>query len=322
MKKKKPKKSKSPASKSASKSALASPPSKSSDLSPDEKDLLSPAVEVVSDAQSDLAVVAVAQPSQAGSDLAPPTVATSLDLPVIVAPSTDPSAVQSEAASPTMVSDNKLVIAGTSADPPCLLAVTKPSGTELSTVVSPTYSYAKTDEAVAAAAESSFPVSPVHQVNADAKMKSLSSQFDEERTTPDAPAAAIVDGGEVIASTKSKIPVVTTGDGQIKQPPKEPADTWCDLAKGVGKRLSKKGEAFTLPSGEACIQIPNSVIEKNRKSWEPFVIGQFYSDPPSQGTLHNIVNGIWSSAIETLQYPKWKGSPFFSESLMLPLGTE
>lgn len=70
-----------------------------------------------------------------------------------------------------------------------------------------------------------------------------------------------------------------------------PKDTWCDRAKGV-KQLSKKGEAFTLPSGEACIKIPNSVIEKNRKSWESFVLGQFYSDPPSQGTLHNIVNGI------------------------------
>lgn len=71
---------------------------------------------------------------------------------------------------------------------------------------------------------------------------------------------------------------------------KAPEDTWCAHAKG--KRLSKKGEAFTLPPGEACIKIPNSVIEKNRKSWEPFVLGQFYSDPPSQGTIHNIVNGI------------------------------
>lgn len=71
-------------------------------------------------------------------------------------------------------------------------------------------------------------------------------------------------------------------------------DTWCTHAKGLGKRLSRKGEAFTLPSGEACIKIPNSIIEKSRKSWEPFVLGQFYSDPPSQGTLHNIANGIWS----------------------------
>lgn len=43
------------------------------------------------------------------------------------------------------------------------------------------------------------------------------------------------------------------------------ADSWCDRAKGV-KQLSRKGEAFILPSGEACVKIPNSVIEKNRKA--------------------------------------------------------
>ncbi|RID65169.1 hypothetical protein BRARA_D00385 [Brassica rapa] len=75
-------------------------------------------------------------------------------------------------------------------------------------------------------------------------------------------------------------------------------------------RLSKKGEAFILPSGEACIKIPNSVIEKNRKSWEPFVLGQFYSDPPSQGTLHNIVNGIWSKHYRDIVVSKMEGFSF------------
>ncbi|KAF8088678.1 hypothetical protein N665_0532s0041 [Sinapis alba] len=89
-----------------------------------------------------------------------------------------------------------------------------------------------------------------------------------------------------------------------------PANTWCDHARGLGKRLSQKGEAFTLPSGEACIQIPNSVIEKNRKSWEPFVLGQFYSDPPSQGMLHNIVNGIWSKQYRDIVVSKMEGFAF------------
>lgn len=89
-----------------------------------------------------------------------------------------------------------------------------------------------------------------------------------------------------------------------------PADDWCARAKGVGKRLSRKGEAFTLPSGEACIKIPNSVIEKNRKAWEPFVLGQFYSDPPSQGTLHNIVNGIWSKYYRDIAVSKLEGFAF------------
>ncbi|XP_048604867.1 uncharacterized protein LOC125582291 [Brassica napus] len=65
-----------------------------------------------------------------------------------------------------------------------------------------------------------------------------------------------------------------------------------------------------LPSGEACIKISNSVIEKNRKSWEPFVQGQFYSDPPSQGTLHNIVNGIWSKYYRDISVSKLEGFAF------------
>ncbi|KAF8050351.1 hypothetical protein N665_1990s0007, partial [Sinapis alba] len=89
-----------------------------------------------------------------------------------------------------------------------------------------------------------------------------------------------------------------------------PPETWCDYAKGVGKRLSRKGEAFTLPSGEVCIKILNSVIEKNRKSWEPFVLGQFYSDPPLQGTLHNIVNGIWSKYYRDIAVSKMEGFSF------------
>ncbi|RID44984.1 hypothetical protein BRARA_I01743, partial [Brassica rapa] len=87
------------------------------------------------------------------------------------------------------------------------------------------------------------------------------------------------------------------------------ADSWCDRAKGV-KQLSRKGEAFILPSGEACVKIPNSVIEKNRKAWEPFVLGQFYSDPPSQGTLHNIVNGIWSKQYRDIAVSKMEGFSF------------
>lgn len=96
----------------------------------------------------------------------------------------------------------------------------------------------------------------------------------------------------------------------ITSKPAHPQDDWCTHAKGLGKRLSKKGEAFTLPSGEACIKIPNSVIEKHRKSWEPFILGQFYSDPPSQGTLHNIVNGIWSKQYRDIAVSKMEGFSF------------
>ncbi|RID65875.1 hypothetical protein BRARA_D01047 [Brassica rapa] len=77
-----------------------------------------------------------------------------------------------------------------------------------------------------------------------------------------------------------------------------------------GKKLEKKGSPFTLPSGELCIKIPNSVIEMNKKSWESFVIGQFYSDPPEQGLIHNIVNGIWSKQYRDITVSKLEGNAF------------
>lgn len=72
------------------------------------------------------------------------------------------------------------------------------------------------------------------------------------------------------------------------------ADKYVSAIKRTPKLLQKSNEGFTLPSGEACIKIPNSVIVKNKKSWECFVMGQFYIELPSQGTIHNIVNCIWS----------------------------
>lgn len=84
-----------------------------------------------------------------------------------------------------------------------------------------------------------------------------------------------------------------------------------NLVNGSSKPLKRKGIAFTLDSGEACVKIPNSVIEKNKKSWECFVLGQFYSDPPSQGTIHNIVNGIWSKQFRDVAVSKMEGNAFF-----------
>lgn len=86
-------------------------------------------------------------------------------------------------------------------------------------------------------------------------------------------------------------------------------DSWRDVAKG-SRQLQKKGTSFTLPSGEACVKIPNSVIEKNQKAWECFVLGQFYHDPPSQGTIHKIVNGIWSRYYNDILVSKMEGNAF------------
>ncbi|CAN7086951.1 unnamed protein product [Brassica oleracea var. botrytis] len=87
-------------------------------------------------------------------------------------------------------------------------------------------------------------------------------------------------------------------------------DQWTGLFKGTTKKLQKRGESFMLPSGEYCVTIPNSVIEKNRKSWDSFIIGQFYSDPPSQGTIQKIVNGIWSKQFMDITVSKMEGFTF------------
>ncbi|KFK36090.1 hypothetical protein AALP_AA4G076100 [Arabis alpina] len=92
--------------------------------------------------------------------------------------------------------------------------------------------------------------------------------------------------------------------------PEEPVATWCSLVKGTTKPLRKKGKDFTLDSGEACVMIPNSVIERNRSYWDYFVLRQFYSDPPSQGTIHNIVNGIWSKQHRDISVSKVEGHSF------------
>lgn len=124
-------------------------------------------------------------------------------------------------------------------------------------------------------------------------------------------------GVELVNSTsaplKSRIseksPIVANSE-TLEKSKVDSDDSWVKLVKGTSRQLSKKGTTFTLPTGEACVKIPNSVIEKNRKSWECFVIGQFYTDPPSQGTLHNIVNGIWSKYYRDVSVSKLDGNAF------------
>lgn len=101
------------------------------------------------------------------------------------------------------------------------------------------------------------------------------------------------------ANTNSIKPVASAG-----------SDEWVNRVKGSSKLLKKKGITFTLDSGEACVRISNSVIERNKKSWECFVLGQFYYDPPAQGTIHNIVNGIWSKYYRDISVTKMEGNAF------------
>ncbi|KAG7530872.1 Reverse transcriptase zinc-binding domain [Arabidopsis thaliana x Arabidopsis arenosa] len=122
----------------------------------------------------------------------------------------------------------------------------------------------------------------------------------------------------VIPSNPSKVsakaaPVMVAAANPVIVAPiaPPPVDSWVDIFKGTtSKRLEKKGSAFTLPSGEACVAIPNSLIEKHQKSWDSFILGQFYSDPPAQGTVHTIVNGIWSKQFRDVSVSKMEGNAF------------
>ncbi|CAG7883842.1 unnamed protein product, partial [Brassica rapa] len=105
-------------------------------------------------------------------------------------------------------------------------------------------------------------------------------------------------------------PATATAETPLLLPSLRPTDEWVGLFKGRGKKLEKKGTPFTLPSGEMCINIPNTVIEKNKKQWEAFVIGQFYSEPPAQSLIHNIVNGIWSKQYKDITVSKLEGNAF------------
>lgn len=122
--------------------------------------------------------------------------------------------------------------------------------------------------------------------------------------------------GKVAADSTKSVPQNRSDATNNSAPPSKseqnmarPIDTYCSRVKGA-TQLKKTNDGFILPSGEACVKIPNSVIEKNRKSWDCFVIGQFYADPPSQGTIPNIVNGIWSKQYRDIAVSKLEGNAF------------
>lgn len=326
MKKKKPKKSKSPASKSASKpSASASPrgpgspppihdsPSPIHDSPPPIHDSPPPILDssspaTGSDALTGPIVDLSANPLQFDSDLASANDGAPSHLEVIVAP-TDPTVGESEANTSIVSPTDKTVIADASADPSPPQQATNSKLTELSsTAAVPSSSIPPVEDLQALPVSLSLDSESL-DVTADAEVKSSSSLPVVNRE----PSVNRKQAGSPVEAAGSQAKAHNISNTTLDPSPvvaSKGVDSWCERAKGFGKRLSNEGEAFTLPSGEACIQIPNSIIEKHRKSWEPFVIGQFYSDPPSQGTLHNIVNGIWSKQYRDIAVSKMEGYAF------------
>ncbi|KAF8090268.1 hypothetical protein N665_0481s0006 [Sinapis alba] len=85
---------------------------------------------------------------------------------------------------------------------------------------------------------------------------------------------------------------------------------WKDKVSPNSGKLEPEGTPFTLDSGETCVKIPNAIIEKNRKSWDSFILGQFYEEAPAKGAVHAIVNGMWSKQRRDISVSKMDGKAF------------
>ncbi|KAL0787833.1 hypothetical protein Bca101_004079 [Brassica carinata] len=91
---------------------------------------------------------------------------------------------------------------------------------------------------------------------------------------------------------------------------KTQATLWKEKVSPNSGRMDPEGTPFTLDSGEACVKIPNSVIERNRKAWDSFIIGQFYEEAPARGAVHAIVNGMWSKQRRDISVSKMDENTF------------
>lgn len=302
MKKQKKKHKKPSPSKSSTTSD--SPPPGESALSPsssppvtDAEDPSAPATEKVSDAQLNPPVKMDAQLTHVASDRNSPVNESSSERIVIVK-LTDPTSHKDDLQTLQIEqSPSSLVRSSSTPNESSPVSLDGSSSIPLPDNAATTVSAVAADQlAVAEAKETTLSSPPDIQkeasTNHNSEREKLNPVNDEEPPAMAEPQADLRDPSDL-----NKDPKTTNVT---------PKDTWCDRAKGV-RKLSKKGEPFTLPSGEACIKIPNSVIEKHRKSWDHFVLGQFYSDPPSQGTLHNIVNGIWSKHYRDIAVSKMEG---------------
>ena len=89
-----------------------------------------------------------------------------------------------------------------------------------------------------------------------------------------------------------------------------PAELWKGFVKEANIKLYPKEKPFLLDSGEPCVTIPNAVVEKNKKAWECFIIGQFYDEAPARGAVHAIVNGIWSKHRRDITVSKMDNQAF------------
>ncbi|CAF2114505.1 unnamed protein product [Brassica oleracea var. botrytis] len=155
-----------------------------------------------------------------------------------------------------------------------------------------------------AATEPTVPVNPITEAAATESHVPVSThpekplQSDKLQSPPVAPIAS----NQASESSQLQAQPTTVFKDQAKQ--------WVDKVKTKARKLDPEGTPFTLESGEACVKIPNSVIEKNRKSWDSFIIGQFYEEAPARAKIHAIVNGMWSKHRRDIAVSKMNGNAF------------
>ncbi|CAF1893241.1 unnamed protein product [Brassica oleracea var. botrytis] len=108
----------------------------------------------------------------------------------------------------------------------------------------------------------------------------------------------------------SHLPLVDTPSVSAPSKFQINAYVWREKAKLRSSKLDPEGTPFILESGEPCVRIPNSVIEKNRKSWDSFIIGQFCEEALARGAVQAIVNGMWSKQHRDIAVSKMDGNAF------------
>lgn len=194
----------------------------------------------------------------------------------------------------------------------------KPRG-HLPTGVAKTQSSSPKSKAPASSAAKPFPESdpPLAGASAQLTQTSLPAQEDSRSTLakqskPMVPETLAVDSP---SSTSNEADILTPATTEAAANPHatlspSASDIWKGFVKETSDKLVPKETPFVLESGESCVTIPNAVVEKNKKAWECFILGQFYEEPPAKGAIHAIVNGIWSRQRRDITVNKMEENAF------------
>ncbi|KAF3520343.1 hypothetical protein DY000_02062811 [Brassica cretica] len=171
---------------------------------------------------------------------------------------------------------------------------------------------------------------PTAAVVADPAMEIVSPNLENLATEVTVPSSTFSDttaatntGIETVTETNSPqdrqdVHVPSPANPTASPSTPSPAELWKGFVKEANIKLYPKEKPFLLDSGEPCVTIPNAVVEKNKKAWECFIIGQFYDEAPARGAVHAIVNGIWSKHRRDITVSKMDNQAFlFREWLSL-----